>query len=233
MRSRGKRGGEADLVELEPLVVGRVEDALDFGLALGGEGRVGEDEVEAGRDLGGPLPHDLLPHDLAAGPEAVQAQEPRPPGAHPAAEAAHPPANCLFRRGGREGVCGGRWREEERNAACRVVVVPCRVGWLSFLLCSLGLACTAWTLDLDGDGVVGRTAGGWRREWCPRPARTSGDVWQPGGVGVQKKREGAQMIRSLTRSRRGTHASAWFWKLFPPGHICLNAYRNEHITHGF
>lgn len=75
---KGRRR-RADLVELEPLVVGRVEDALDVGLPLGGERRVGEDEVEARRDVGGPLPHHLLPHDLPARPEPVQAQEPRPP----------------------------------------------------------------------------------------------------------------------------------------------------------
>lgn len=89
------RGRAADLVELEPLVVGRVEDALDVGLALGGEGRVGEDEVEARGDVGRPLAEHLLAHDLGAGAEPVQAQEPRPPRRaralrlRVAAEAAH------------------------------------------------------------------------------------------------------------------------------------------------
>ena len=126
MREELGWGGDADLVELEPLEVGPVEDALDVGLALGEEGRVGEDEVEARGDVGGPLPHDLLPHDLAAGPEPVQAQEPRPPGAvHPAAgaQAAHPAnwrkekplrgrsvgRSALLVRAGRDGVCGLRW----------------------------------------------------------------------------------------------------------------------------
>jgi len=89
----GARARAADLVELEPLVVRRVEDAVDVGLALGGAGRVGEDEVEARGDVGGPLPQHLLAHDLGAGAEAVQAQEPRapPPLRRPllAAEAAH------------------------------------------------------------------------------------------------------------------------------------------------
>jgi len=93
MTGRAGARAAADLVELEPLVVRRVEDALDVGLALGGERRVGEDEVEARGDVGGPLPQHLLAHDLGAGAEAVQAQEPRapPPLRRPllAAEAAH------------------------------------------------------------------------------------------------------------------------------------------------
>jgi len=93
--TRVRGGRRADLVELEPLVVGRVEDAVDVGLALGGERRVGEDEVEARGDVGGPLAEHLLAHDLGAGAEPVQAQEPRPPpralrlGPRVAAEAAH------------------------------------------------------------------------------------------------------------------------------------------------
>lgn len=63
--------------ELAPLVVGRVEDAAHRGLAGGGEGRVGEGEVQAGSDLGGPPVLHLPPHDLPAGAEPVQAQEPR------------------------------------------------------------------------------------------------------------------------------------------------------------
>lgn len=126
---KGRRR-RADLVELEPLVVGRVEDALDVGLPLGGERRVGEDEVEARRDVGGPLPHHLLPHDLPARPEPVQAQEPRPPRplrrrSRPRpllpAKAPHP----SFRRGSLRGRGGG---EKRRLAGARVWVWLARRG---------------------------------------------------------------------------------------------------------
>jgi hypothetical protein len=77
-RNRDGRGSRADLAdELAPLVVGRVEDAAHRGLAGGGEGSVGEGEVQAGSDLGGPPVLHLPPHDLPAGAEPVQAQEPR------------------------------------------------------------------------------------------------------------------------------------------------------------
>ncbi|RWW27252.1 hypothetical protein BHE74_00047493 [Ensete ventricosum] len=57
----------------------RREYAFDVGLALGGKGRVGEDEVQSADYLLRPLPHHLRPHDRAAGAEAMEAQEPRPP----------------------------------------------------------------------------------------------------------------------------------------------------------
>lgn len=67
------KGEIKNLIELEPLVVGRREDAFDVGLALGGEGRVWEDKVQTSGDLFRPLPHHLRPHDRPAGAEAVEA----------------------------------------------------------------------------------------------------------------------------------------------------------------
>jgi hypothetical protein len=63
-----------DLVQLEPLVTGWVQDVL------GGEGRVGKDEVSMCHDIGKPLAEHLLPHDLGAGAKVVQAREAQAPG---------------------------------------------------------------------------------------------------------------------------------------------------------
>lgn len=89
-------GGGGDWIEhlvvLVPLVVGGREDAVDLGLSGGGEGGVGEEEIEAGEDLVRPLRRQLRPHDLPAGPEPVQAEEPRLPPGRKIAGAPHPVA---------------------------------------------------------------------------------------------------------------------------------------------
>ena len=156
--------GRADLVELEPLVVGRVEDAVDVGLALGGERRVGEDEVEARRDVGGPLAEHLLAHDLGAGAEPVQAQEPRPPPRalrlRVGAEAAHRGGSGR-QAGGRAGAwiggteAGGRagWRGRGRRLASTHAAVLARGLGLWGLGCVLGFWLAGRGVGTERSGV--------------------------------------------------------------------------------
>lgn len=68
-------GGLVHLVVLEPLIVGRIVDAFNVGLALRREETVREDEVNPPKEGLRPLTY-LCLEDLSAGPEPVQAEEP-------------------------------------------------------------------------------------------------------------------------------------------------------------
>jgi hypothetical protein len=202
----------ADLVELEPLVVGRVEDSLDFGLALGGEGRVGEDEVEARRDVGGPLAEHLLAHDLGAGAEAVEAQEPRAPGAQPltlrvaaaAAQASHDPGRELA-----SSRAGNNTRRLERADRTR----RDETRWPRRSGCGVEAVVVYEWFPPAPFLRVARTA------WCP-----PGWVvwwWWRGGHGLSRGVQARGDVRLASRARGDSkrHAGRWIARLGQVGSV--------------
>jgi len=65
---------ETDFIELKPLVIGRIEEAFDIGLALGGKRGVDEDKIKLLANRVRPFMN-LLLQNLGAGSKPMQAQK--------------------------------------------------------------------------------------------------------------------------------------------------------------